>query len=103
MPVFGLQERFEESQRRILEYVGGGKYVEGVREKSTADRPSVDEIGSLRPRLLDQLRADHELDIQLFEFATRLFEQASSGVDDLTTQKDATPFDRGTINSPSRR
>jgi len=77
MPVFGLREQFAESQRRFLQYVGGGKCMTGLTAKQTKSRPTIAEIEALRPSVLERLTDAHDLDRELLTFARETFNSAS--------------------------
>jgi Sulfotransferase family len=77
MPVFGLQHRYEESQARVLDYLGAEKIENGPRANETKNRPSTQEIAANYPGVLDQLVASHELDLELFWWACELFKRQS--------------------------
>jgi hypothetical protein len=78
MPVFGLQDEFEASQKRFLDFIGHGHIEVTEKENRTRKRPTVAEIAALRPSLLDRLRVAHELDLALFAFATDTFHQGAA-------------------------
>lgn len=73
MPVFGLQEAFAESQGRFMAFVGTDRCVEGLREKATGRRMSLEEIRAVRPSLIDRLNAAHALDNELYAYAVERF------------------------------
>ena len=73
MPVFGVQSRYEESQKRFLDYIGRGRIEPTEKENRTRKRPTLEEIAELRPSAIDRLAAAHQLDTELFRFASELF------------------------------
>jgi hypothetical protein len=75
MPVFGLQHQYEESQARLLDYLGAEKIENVSREKQTKNRPSAQEIANDYPGVFNQLAATHDLDLELFEWACDLFDR----------------------------
>lgn len=74
MPVFGLQDHFDESAKRLLDFIGGSVVAEPGKQAVTRKRLTVAEIAEFRPSALERLAAVHELDTELYRFAGELFE-----------------------------
>lgn len=71
--VFGLQGEFETSVQLIQETLGWSNYEPSPPTQKTKNRRTVDEIMKIAPRIIEELREYHRLDIELHNFAKKLF------------------------------
>ncbi len=74
---FGLLERFEESVGYIMQAFDWQERHLVERQRSTKRRPTVRDIMEIDPRIIDELRRYHQLDLRLYDFANELFERRS--------------------------
>lgn len=72
---FGLQHRYDESVMLFRDVFGWDKYQPVPPQARTKKRPSLQEIDDLNPTVLPRLRASHQLDLELFEYATEHFDE----------------------------
>ena len=72
---FGLQGRFEESISLFKRTFGWTEQKQSLPRRTTSDRPSVDDLREIGGGVLEELRAHHQLDLELHEYAQELFEE----------------------------
>ena len=71
---FGLQHRYDESVSLFQDVFGWDRYEPVPPQAKTKKRPSLEEIDELNPTILPRLRDAHRLDLELFSYASELFE-----------------------------
>lgn len=72
---FGIQDRFDDSVSLFQEVFEWDRYEPVPPKKETGDRPTLEEINELNPTVIPELRKSHDLDLELYQYATKLFEE----------------------------
>ena len=71
---FGLQHRYDDSVALFRDIFGWDNYETVPPQAKTKKRPSLQEIDDLNPTVLPRLHDSHQLDLELFSYASELFE-----------------------------
>lgn len=70
---FGLREYFDTSIDLFQHTFEWPERMNVARRRKTRKRPSLDEIRDIAPSVITELRAHHQLDLELYRFAKELF------------------------------
>ncbi len=84
---FGLRERFDESIALMQQTFGWENTRTVAPQKKTKERPSVGDLMDRDPRIVDELRQYHKLDLESYAYASDLFDRRVRRMDETAKEK----------------